>query len=450
MPEPNADSQNHADSKIHSDPNAGNIWIRGGRVIDPSRGVDHVGDVLIIDGVVASIAEPDDAPPNHSYPTIDARGCIVAPGLVDLATELRQPGYDEDETIASGSAAAVAGGYTTLLVAGNNDPCTDSPGAVEFIRQAARDVDARIAVMGCVSKDREGDQLSEIGLLVAAGAAAFGDVPRPIHNDALLKRALEYCRMFDRVIINRPGVPSLSRGGVMHDGQTSLVLGLRGIPTEAEDLAVARDVRMIEATGGRLHVGPISTMGAVDMIRGVKTRGVAVTASVCPHNLMSDDTSLRSFDSRFKVHPPLRSPRHVETIRGALEDGTIDAIASGHMPRSREKKMNDLDLAPFGASMLETAMSVVATVMVQSGRMDWPRLIDAMSTRPAQIAGLNAGSIAVGSPGDVAVINPNTEWTVDAASMNSRCISSPVDGQTLNAAVTHTIVGGKVSYRRVS
>jgi dihydroorotase len=251
-------------------------------------------------------------------------------------------------------------------------------------------------------------------------------------NDALLKRALEYCRMFNLPIIDRPEVPGLAENGVMHDGRVSLVLGLKGLPTEAEDLAVARDVRLAEATAGRLHVGPVSTMGAVDMIRRVKSRGIVVTASVCPHNLCLSDVELRSFDSKFKVHPPLRSGRHVETLRAAVADGTIDAIQSGHMPRSREKKMNDLDQSPFGAATLETTLATVITYLVFEGVIDWPTAIDRLSTTPARIA----------------IIDPNAQWTVDGTKFRSHCISSPLDGHDLRGQVSHTIVGGEIRFCR--
>ncbi len=290
--------------------------------------------------------------------------------------------------------------------------------------------------------------MAELGLLHEAGAVAFSDAPRAIPNNALLKRALEYARMFNKPIIDRPGVPELSQGGVMHEGQVSLVLGLKGLPTEAEDLAVARDVRLAEATGGRLHVGPVSTMGAVDMIRRVKSRGISVTASVCPHNLCLSDQELRSFDSRFKVHPPLRSPRHVETLRGAVADGTIDAIQSGHMPRSREKMMNDLDQTPFGAATLETTLSTVNTFMIREKIIDWSTAIDRLSTTPAKIAGVQGGTLMIGSVADLIVIDPASEWIVDGTKFRSHCVSSPLAGHTLHGLVSHSIVGGEIRFQR--
>lgn len=422
------------------------LLIENGILIDPSQNLNRGGRILMADGVFAAIDPSDgDLPPDCDV--IDAQGWLITPGLVDLGVELREPGFEEDETILSGSHAALAGGYTSILAASSTDPVIDSHGAVEFVRQkAAQAGGARVHVVGCLSKGRTGEQMAELGLLAEAGAVAFSDAPRAVHGDALLKRALEYCRMLDRPIFDTPEVPEMALGGVMHDGQVSLVLGLKGLPTEAEDLGVARDVRLAEATDGRLHVGPVSTMGAVDMLRRVKSRGVVVSASVCPHNLMLSDAALRSYESRFKVHPPLRSPRHVATLCQAVKDKTIDAIQSGHMPRSREKMMNDLDQTPFGISSLETALATAATALVRTGTLDWIELIQRMSTRPAEIAGLDAGTLGIGRPADVAVIDPNAGWRVDPSQFRSTCISTPFEGMELIGRTKYTIVGGEVRF----
>lgn len=422
------------------------LLVENGRVVDPSQSFDQIARLLIVDGKVKSIDVSDDDLPADCK-RIDASGKVVAPGLVDLGAELREPGNEADETIKSGGEAALAGGFTSVLCCSNTSPCIDSRGAVEFVRQKAKEArGVRVHVIGCLSKEATGEQMSELGLLADAGAVAFSDSPRPMANDALLKRALEYCRMFNLPIFDRPEIPELAENGVMHDGRVSLVLGLKGLPTEAEDLAVARDVRLAEATAGRLHVGPVSTMGAVDMIRRVKSRGIQVTASVCPHNLCLTDGELRSFDAKFKVHPPLRSVRHVETLQQAVADGTIDAIQSGHMPRSREKKMNDLDLSPFGAATLETTLATMITYMVSAGIIDWLQAIDRMSTAPARIAGIDGGTLKPGSPGDLVIIDPNVEWTVKGSEFKSNCIHSPLDGLTLKGQATHTVVGGEVRY----
>ncbi len=422
------------------------LLIENGTLIDPSQNLNRGGRILMVDGVFATV-DPSDGDIPQDCDVIDAGGCLVTPGLVDLGVELREPGFEEDETVLSGSHAALAGGYTSILAASSTDPVIDSHGAVEFVRQKATEArGARVYVVGCLSKGRSGKQMAELGLLSEAGAVAFSDAPRAAPSDALLKRALEYCRMLGRPIFDSPEVPELALGGVMHDGQVSLVLGLKGLPTEAEDLAVARDVRLAEATDGRLHVGPVSTMGAVDMLRRVKSRGVVVTASVCPHNLMLSDAAMRSYESRFKVHPPLRSPRHVATLCQAVKDKTIDAIQSGHMPRSREKMMNDLDQSPFGISSLETALATAATALVRTGTLDWIELIDRMSTRPAQIASLDAGTLGIGRPADVTIIDPNAGWKVDPSQFRSTCISTPFAGMELIGRVRHTIVGGELRF----
>lgn len=422
------------------------LLIENGRLIDPSQDIDRRARLLIVDQAVAAIDPADDDVPSDCE-RIDASNRIVVPGLVDLGAELREPGFEEDETVLTGGRAALAGGFTTVLCTSNTSPVIDTPGAVEFVRQkAAKARMARIHVIGCLSKSREADQMAELGLLAEAGAVAFSDSPNAMPNDALLKRALEYCRMFDIPIFDRPEVPVLSAGGVMHDGQVALVLGLKGLPTEAEDLAVARDVRIAEATEGRLHVGPVSTMGAVDLVRRVKARGIKVTASVCPHNLCLDDQELRSFDARFKVHPPLRSKRHVKTLRQAVADGTIDAIQSGHMPRSREKKIADLDLSPFGQTSLETTLATVITHLIGKDVIDWPTAVQRMSTTPAKIAGVQAGSLRPGDIADVTIIDPKHEWTVDTSKFHSRCMSSTLEGHQLKGKVTHAIVGGEVRF----
>ncbi|MFK8112689.1 MAG: dihydroorotase [Rubripirellula sp.] len=422
------------------------LLIDNGRLVDPSQSIDRTARLLVVDGNVASI-DPSDNDIPQDCQRIDASGRIVAPGLVDLGAEFREPGYENDETIVSGGNAALAGGYTSVLCCSNTSPCIDSRGAVEFVRQKAKEArGVRVHVIGCLSKSGEGEQMAELGLLADAGAVAFSDTPSPMANDALLKRALEYCRMFNLPVIDRPEIPELSENGVMHEGQVSLVLGLKGLPTEAEDLAVARDVRLAEATSGRLHVGPVSTMGSVDMIRRVKSRNIQVTASVCPHNLCLSDVELRSFDARFKVHPPLRSSRHVETLRQAVADGTIDAIQSGHMPRAREKKMNDLDLSPFGAATLETTLATVITYLVRTQVIDWMTAIDRLATSPARIAGIEGGTLKVGSPADIVIIDADAEWKVDGSKFRSHCISSPLDGHDLRGRATHTIVGGELRF----
>lgn len=417
--------------------------IENGHLIDPLQGVDRSARVLLHDGKVAAIDPGDgDLPPDCGR--IDATNCIVAPGLVDLATELCEPGHEEDETIESGAKAALAGGFTSLACSSATDPPIDTAAAVEFVRQkAARADQCRVHVIGCVSKGREGDELAEIGALVDAGAIALSDSPKPLHNTALLRRALEYCLMFDRPILDRPEVPSLSRNGVMHEGLTQLVLALSPMPAEAEDLATSRDLRLLETTGGRLHLSSVSTAGSVELVRRTKRRDVHVTVGVRIANLCFDDEMLRSFDSSLKVNPPLRSREHIEACIEAVGDGTIDVISSGHEPRSLEKKMQELDLAPAGMSTLDTTLSQVITRLIKPGKLSWKRAIECLSCNPAKTIGIEAGRLAVGDPADLVVIDPDLHWKAASDSMFSQSHNTPLLNQELVGKTRHAFVGGR-------
>lgn len=421
--------------------------IENGRVVDPLQSCDGVHRVLIHDGKIAAF-DPRDGDLPALVQRIDASGCIVAPGLIDLATELGEPGLEEDETIASGTRAAIAGGFTSIACSACTDPPIDTPAAVEFVRQkAARADQCRVHVMGCVSKGREGEELAEIGSLVEAGAIALSDSPRPLHNTALLRRALEYCLMFDKPILDRPEVPSLTRGGVMHDGMMQLILALAPMPSEAEDLATSRDLRLLETTGGKLHLSSISTAGSVELVSRSKGRNTSVTVGVRIGNLCFQDELLRSFDSSLKVNPPLRSQRHLDACIEAVADGTIDVISCGHQPRSLEKKMQELDAVPFGMTTLDTALAQVITYLIAPGKLDWKRAIECLSCAPARVLGLDsganrAGTLAVGSPADVIVIDPHVQWTVERTELQSRSWNTPLLGKSLTGRTRSAWVGG--------
>ncbi len=420
------------------------IWlIENGRIIDPRQSIDRVGRLLLVDGHIAAVDPSDGDLPNDCR-CVDAQGCIVAPGLVDLAAELGEPGREDDETIESGTMAALAGGYTSIACAANTDPPIDTATAVEFVRQKAARADrCRVYVIGCVSKGRAGEELAEIGSLVEAGAVALSDAPRPLSNTALLRRALEYCLMFDKPILDRPEVTSLTRGGVMHEGMMQLVLALAPMPAEAEDLATSRDLRLLETTGGRLHLSSISTAGSVELVGRSKGRGTQVTVGIRIGNLCFNEEQLRTFDSNFKVNPPLRSQEDVESCLAAIEDGTIDVITTGHQPKSLEKKMQEMDAAPFGMSTLDTALAQVITSLIAPGKLTWRRAIECLSCAPAEVLGIEAGSLAVGKPADVVLIDPNHEWTVERESLHSRSSNTPLLGQTLRGAARMVWVGGR-------
>ena len=421
------------------------LWIRGGRVIDPAQGIDRSSDLLIEDGCIAAW----DVEGDRDARIIDARGKIVAPGLVDLGTELREPGWEEDETIMTGLGAAVAGGFTSVATLPTTEPPVDTQAGVQFIQhKAQRARMARVHVVATISKGRAGDELAEMGSLAETGAVAFSDADRPVQNAELFRRALQYAQMFDRPIIHYPDVADLSRGGVMHDGVVSMILGLPAIPTEAEDVMVSRDLRLAEATGGRLHLASISTAGSVELIRRFKSRGNRATCSVSTANLGPTDDRLRSFDSSLKVRPPLRSEEHVAACIEGLRDGTIDLISSGHAPRAEEKKMRELDQAPFGMSGLETALAVCITTLIRPGHLEWLGLFDKFSHRPAQVLGVTGGSLEVGKPADVVVVDPESPWQVQPVAFRSKCRATPWSGETLYGRVGHTIVGGRVVFER--
>jgi dihydroorotase len=418
------------------------LLITGGRVIDPSQKLDRVTNVLIEDGRIAAY----DVALGGDVPTLDAAGKIIAPGLVDLNTQLREPGFEEDETIESGTRAALAGGFTSIACIPETDPPIDSQASVEFIRQkAARAKNCNVYVLACVSKNREGNELAEMGSLVESGAVGFTDAMKPIWNSELLRRALEYSLMFNKVIINHPEVPELSRGGVMHEGRTALVLGLPGMPSDAEDVMIGRDIRLCESTGGRMHLINVSCSITTDLLRRSKQRGVRVTAGISPWNFAFTDEKMRSFDPAWKLNPPLRASGHLEACLAGLADGTIDVISSGHSPRASEKKMQELDQAPFGMVSLQTTLAMVITHLIRPGRLSWSAALEKLTINPARILGIPKGTLAIGADADVVVIDPEASWTVTREGL-SKSSNTPLLGQELFGRVAHVIVGGDVKH----
>jgi dihydroorotase len=388
-----------------------------------------------------------DAQPRGDEQAIDAAGQIVAPGLVDLHVQLREPGCEEDETIETGTAAALAGGFTSIACMPNTEPPIDTQAQVEFIQhQAARADNCNVYVVACVSKNREGKELAEIGQLVRAGAVAFTDDGAPVYDAELMRRAFEYARMFGKPILNHEEVLELTRGGVMHEGLVSMILGLKGMPAAAEDVMISRDISLAEATEGRIHVMHISTAGAVDLVRRAKRRGINVTTEVCPHHFTLTDECLRTFDSNFKMSPPLRAREDVEACIEGLKDGTIDVICTDHAPHAIEKKMQELDRAPFGILGLETCLGLVGTQLIGPGILDWPGALAKLTINPARVLGLNKGTLKVGADADVTVIDPDRQWTVDAAMFRSKSVNTPFGGWRLRGRAATVIVGGRVKY----
>jgi dihydroorotase len=423
------------------------MLIRGGRIVDPSQEIDRVADLLLRDGKVVGIDV--EVNPAEVDETIDAAGLIVTPGLIDMHVHLREPGREEDETIATGTASAVAGGFTSIACIPNTNPPIDTQATVEFIQhQAVRADNCNVFVVACVSKGREGKELAEIGQLVAAGAVAFSDDGAPVYDAELMRRALEYCSMFGKPILNHEEVLELTRGGaVMHEGLVSTILGLPGMPAAAEDVMVGRDIALAEATGGRVHVMHISTAGSVELVRRAKRRGAPVTTEVCPHHFTLTDECLRTFDSNYKMSPPLRSRDDVEACLDGLIDDTIEVICTDHAPHALEKKMQELDVAPFGIVGLETCLPLVITHLVVPGHLTWPQAIRKMTINPARILGVDKGTLRPGADADVTIIDPELNWTVDPQQFKSKSKNSPYGGHEVTGRAVTTIVGGRVKYQ---
>ncbi|MDA7951184.1 MAG: dihydroorotase [Pirellulaceae bacterium] len=428
------------------------LFIKNGALLEPSARQERLGHLLLRRGEIAKVLATEEEFEKEllelpDATVLDANGKMVAPGFVDTNCQLREPGHEEDETIAKGTAAAVAGGYTTIAALPNTDPPLDTPEGIEYLLQKGIQAgNCRVVALGSLSKGRKGKELAEMGALVAAGAVGFTEATAPLANTELFQRALEYSLMFGVPIFDHPEEPVLSRNGVMHEGAVSLVLGLDGISAESEDVVTGRDIRLAEATGGKVHLLGVSTSGSLDQLRRAKERGIPITAGISPVNFVLTDEVFRSFGSQYKVKPPIRSQDHVDACLAALADGTIDLISSGHSPRAAEKKMQELDQAPFGHSAIETVLPLVGEYLVDAGYLTWLEAIEKMSTTPARLLGLEAGSLKVGSRADITIFDPKQKWVVGPETLVSEAKSSPFSGKELTGKVTHTIVGGRVVY----
>ncbi len=425
------------------------LLIRGGRVIDPGRGFDSIADVVIEGGRVAAVVPAGERPVRPGEPTFDATGRIVCPGLIDAHVSFREPGDEEDETTESGSNAALAGGFTTVACLPDTSPAIDTRAAAEFLHlQGERAGNCRVLPIGAVTKGTDGHELAEIGQLVDGGAVALSDGKKPIANAEIMRRALQYAGMFGRAIFSHPQVPELIAGGVMHEGLQSTVLGLRGMPAAAEQIMVARDLALAELTDGRLHLMAVTTAASVELIRRAKAAGLRVTADVTPHHLALTDETLRSFDPNYKVDPPLRSAEHVAALIEGLKDGTIEVISSDHQPYAEEKKSGEILSDPFGIVGLETLLPILVGTLIEPGHLDWPALLATLTVGPARLLGLDAGSLAPGSPADVTVIDPAAAWTVDPAAFRSRSRNTPFGGRHVRGRVEAVFVAGELRYSR--
>lgn len=422
------------------------LLLRNGRVIDPARKFDAVADVLIRDGKIVEIG----AVSATAEETIDCTRKIVCPGLIDLHVSVRDPGFEEDETTATATAAALAGGFTSIAALPDTQPVVDNRAAAEYvILQAARAGNCRVYPLGAVTRDHAGQELADLGQLADGGAVAFTDAKRPVQSAEIMRRALEYARMFKRPIFTHPQDASLVAGGVMHEGYYSTLLGLRGMPTAAEDIMVSRDIALVELTRSRVHLMCLSTRNAVERVRRAKQQQLGVTADVAVHQLVLSDESLQTYDASFKVDPPLRSREHIEALIAGLQDGTIDAISADHQPWAAEKKDREIDLVPFGIVGLETLLPLCIETLIEPALLTWPQLIALLTTGPARVLGWkNRGTLSPGVDADVTVIDPDVRWTVDPTAFHSKSHNTPFGGRAVKGRATAVIVGGEVKFRR--
>lgn len=418
------------------------LLIRGGRVIDPANEIDKIADVLIVDGKIAAVAENITFSAHFDY---DATGKIVTPGLIDMHVHFREPGQEAKEDFGSGSRAAVAGGYTTVATMPNTSPVVDNAALVRSMLARAEEIGLiNIKIIGALTKNQKGEELAELRDMIDAGVVAFSDDGHFDDNAKIFMNALDYLNGTDKIIICHEEETSLVKEGVMNEGKRSAMLGLKGRPTVAEDIAVARDALLAEYTGGRVHIAHISSARSVDIVREAKRRGVKITAEVTPQHLTMTDDLVDPTDTSTKINPPLRSQKDCDALLEGLKDGTIDAIVTDHSPHAPEEKDREYIYAPSGFPGLETALGVLLTDLYHKGKIDLPTLVSKMTCEPAKIFGLDAGTLSIGAYADITVIDPNMDWKVDAEKFYTRGSHSPFVGRNLKGRAVATIVHGNL------
>ena len=418
---------------------------KGGHLVDPVQKIDEICDIFVSDDVVEAI-NPESIPDDAEI--IDVSEKFIFPGLVDMHTHAREPGEEYKEDIESASRAAAAGGYTTIVTMPNTKPPIDTADRIAFVYERGMLASTWVYPMGAVSKNLAGEQLAELADITQAGAVAFSDDGNPIANSELMRNALTYSAQLDIPILVHEIDPELSAGGQINEGKVSSLTGIRGIPAAAETSMIARDIDLLELTGGKLHIQHISTSGSVELIRTAKSKGLHITCEVTPHHLVltEDDVLESGFDSNFKMMPPLRSADDVESLRQGLTDGTIDAIATDHAPHALHEKDNPFDLANFGIVGLETALSLVWTKLVMTNVIDKSRLVELMSVNPAKILDIPAGTLKPGSYADITVFDPDIEWTVNPKDFKSKSRNTPFAGWKLSGKVIMTMVSGDIVF----
>jgi dihydroorotase len=423
-----------------------NLLITNGRVLDPSQDLDAKLDVLIEDGYVTRLDKKIDKKIKANVDVLDAGGLVVTPGFIDLHTHLREPGQEHKETIATGTRAAVAGGYTAVCAMANTLPPNDERAVTEMVvAEARRNGACRVYPIGAVSNGLRGEELAELADLRTAGCVGVSDDGKPVYNAQLMRRALEYCSMLGIPVIAHEEDAQLNEGGVMHEGYYSTLLGMGGIPAASEETLVARDVILARLTNAHLHIAHLSTAGAIEAVREARQSGVHVTCEVAPHHIALTDDAVESFSTNLKMNPPLRSKEHRDAIVEGIADGTVDAIATDHAPHHVDEKNVEFDLAPFGIIGLETAFAVCYSQLVAKKIVDLARLIDLLSCGPARIFRLPGGTLKSGAIGDVTIVDPAAKNTV-ALPFQSMAQNSPFVGQTLQGRVVATVVGGVVKH----
>jgi dihydroorotase len=426
------------------------LLIQSGRIIDPSQGIDVTGSLLITEGKISWLGKGEAIPPQSAHNVLHAEGLVVCPGFIDLHCHLRQPGFEEKETIATGTRAAARGGFSTVCCMPNTNPPLDNQTTVEFVKsKAASEGVVRVLPIGCISKGRKGQELAEMGELASAGVIAFSDNGEPALNPHLMRQALAYSCAFGLPVIDHCEDKALTEGGQMNEGITSTKLGLRGIPNAAEEIMVARDLALSQLTGGRLHIAHVTTEGSVDLIRRAKEKGIKVTAEVTPHHLTLTEERVIGYDTNAKVNPPLRTKRDIKALIQGLNDNTIDIIATDHAPHTKADKLCEFDLAPFGISGFETAFGNLMS-LVHDGEISLATLIAKLTYEPARIIGNRyggLGTLAIDTSADVTIFDPNLEWLVEPKAFASKGRNTPLAGERLKGKVMATIYGGTLVYK---
>ncbi len=421
------------------------MLIEGGTVIDPAAGFEGPADLVIENGKIAGIVNPGAGPKDSE--TISAKGCIVCPGLVDIHTHLREPGYEYKETIASGSRAAAAGGVTSMACMANTNPVNDNGSVTEFIlKQARANAVMRVYPIGAVTKGLKGEALAEIGDMRESGAVALSDDGSVVADSDLMRRGLEYAKTFGLTVVTHSEDMSLVGEGVMNEGFVSTELGLPAAPHEAEEIMIFRDVTLAALTGARVHIAHVTTAGGVRIIREAKKRGITVTAETCPHYITLTDDAVRTFDTNTKVNPPLRTQQDVDAVIEGLADGTIDAVASDHAPHVDDDKQVEFIYAKSGMIGLETLLPL-SLALVEAKKLSMRQLIRALTELPAGVIGIDAGTLKTGAEADVTVFDPREKWVYDVSKSLSKSRNTPFAGATMRGRVKLTVVGGKVVYR---